>query len=461
MSTSVVGFFRELAFTNLASPVRDILNDPGLGTLDDTGVGYMVNPDWITDSRVPTTRSTDINVTQAPYILTDKAFCSQFLTDVVAAPQAVRDALFTLCDDVFLKFAEITNIETTLNSGAAKGYYVANSLLYGTKTVTDTYYTGTAGATYTSTPFATFEFVVPSGSASTTYNVTIYFDGATWLTNYPYSTILGVAPPLPYQDLLTMSISTTQANRFDTASSTARLNTSTLAAILTQENPSGYMSFNVGLIDGTTATTVPFDVVWRGIQPSQLQIREYIKEQALASGGTDAQWQARMPDLYINYRFYLLPLYNDTKTGPTYTLNTGITDVQTAIQTATTILNNMDVSIVEKSLEVFTSPYKRLVMLAVPDITDIAARVRLLSKFATYQCYGSTDTNFQYLDSDTKSFILNLGGLLSQMSSDGTDPLPFNQFTSNGLNYYSFTLSGVEYCVLTQASFEAKLEGTS
>ncbi len=456
MSTSVNLFVADPAFTNTAMPYVSRLNAGGIATLSQLGLSYFVDLSVDQDDRVPTARAVAWAATLPSSILVDSSFYQQFITDLSNAPDTIRQSVFAILDRILYNSTASTPTETFLTTDAsAKITYVPGSFTPSSSNVTGTVYSTAvpAGVPYSCPAFVLFSVTIPTGSVSTQYDITAYADNATWLKDYPNSTIQAVVPPVDYNDLLTASLTTSLVNLFSATSASALLNSAILSPSLDATPSSGYIVYRATVIDTDGTTTVaPFNILYKGAVPSQLAIRAAVKAAVLASGGTAAQWQARIPGLFVSSRYYLVPLWDLTQTTPGSKIFSNIVNIATITAKVERVLAILDRSVITQYLEILEASYDRIIIASVPDVSGTDTTTSLNSIYPSYQCYGATDANFSYMSTDTQSFALALATVLSVAVGNVTNTA-YVPIQDRNLEYISFTEAEVEFCVITQNGY--------
>lgn len=465
MVTSVSLFVADPSFYNHASPFREMLAAGGVGKLSKTGLSYFVDLYTDEDDRDPTSRVVDWTPVYAPSMLVDNSIYGTFVSDLTNAPQATRDGIYAIIDRILFHHSATTALETDLTTNAAtSNVYVAGSALVSTSTVTDTVYSTTSNVVtaFSGPPYATFTITMPKGTDTVQYELTVYAQNASWLKNYPNSTITAVSPPIDYQDLLTMSLSTTTSNTFATAVSTAMLNYQSLAATMDADPSSGYVVFRVVVEDtlNNAEVSAPFLLTYNGSTPTQLTMREAVKAAVLGSGiGTEAQWQLRIPDLFIDTQFYLVPLYDQTTSESDGTIYPSVINPSILPTILGKVFPAYQPALLQSGVELILASYQRLWVASVEDPSSQTSTT-IKTLFPTYQCYASTDSQFQYMDANTKAFAIQLTSAIA-FAMGNTTSSTLQVVTDQGLSYVSFVLNNVEFCVVTPDSYTAMLEATS
>ena len=80
--------------------------------------------------------------------------------------------------------------------------------------------------------------------------------------------------------------------------------------------------------------------------------------------------------------------------------------------------------------------------------------------FPTYQCYATTDTNFQFMDVATQQFVRTLSTILAIAMGNATSTVYFKT-KDKELEYISFVLNSVEFCVITPECYKTLQDATT
>lgn len=472
LATTVDLFVTDPSFINHATPYHATLTNGGVGRLDDRGLSYFLDMYTDKDDRDPTTRVVDWTPVYAPFIMVDNAYYSDFITDLSAANQSVRDAVYAILDRTLFDHSATSDIETDLTTNAAtKAVYVPQSLTLATSSVTDTVYSTTSNTPtpFTGPPYVTFTVTIPKGSTSVEYAITAYSDNATWLKLYPNTTIIAIAPPTDYNTLLNSPLTTAVANAFATATATVNLNYTSLFPSLDTKSCSGYLLYKVVVQDtvNNASVSAPFTILYKGSQPSQLQIRVAVKNAVVSSGyGTEDQWKARIPDLFVDKQFILVPMYDATTAESDSTIYPNIISPKTVITKMGKIFPSIDSATLLASTEVLLASYEKVWIAAIEDTDSdntedggVSTPTTLLQLFPTYQIYATTDPNFQFMDQSTQQFIINLSNALAVAMGNATSNV-LTVTHDKTLSYIAFVMNSIEFCILTKDNY-LELQGAT
>ena len=467
MSTPVYAFVWDRSFINPSTEFISLLEEGGIGRLSQNGLSFFNDLEVLKDTRSPTSRDISFTTNYTSSLLVDNYFFSSFVSALNDLSSTQLGYIFQIIDALFFKtYSSISDLETYLTTTTGvSDFYVANSVTETQTEVTDTVYPvgNSTGEAFSTHPQMSVTLNIPSGNSTLQFSITFYCQNQYWINNYPESNILGVAPPLSYEDLLSLPLNTTNANILSTASSTATLNYTSLTNDISSETASGYLSYEVKINDTANNTTVvaPFNILYKGTTPSLQDIRTAIKNAITQSGvGTTPEWKQRIPELFIQATFYLIPLYDVNSQLVNQVLYPSIVDVSTAISRVSMILPLLGTSYINQNLEIVSANYEGIMMACIGEpMANGNTPKSLLQMHPDYQNTSSTSTAFNDMPSDTQQFCLDLSECLTIAFGNGTSTIYFPQKDQN-LTYVSFISNEYEYCVITKECYTDLLQST-
>ena len=465
MSTPVYAFVWDQSFINPQNDFIGLLDNGGIGRLSQNGLSFFNQLEALKDTRSASSRDISFVTNYTSSLMVDNLFFSDFTTSVDTLTSEQIGYIFAIIDAVFFKTqTSQADLETYLTTTAGiETLYVAQSLSYPNDTITDTVYpTGnTTGTPFSTYPSATLTLSLPTGTTSTQYQITFFVQNAYWINNYPESNIVGVSPPLSYNDLLTLPLNTTTANILSTASTTVGLNYTNFSPDLQSQSVSGYLKFDVKVIDSANNVTViaPFLILYKGTTPTITQIRTAIKNDVINSGvGTIPEWKARIPELFILATVYLVPLYDVVTSLPNQALYPSLVEIQTAINRVDMVVPTLGLSYITQNLEIVSANYEGIMIgsIGLP-LENGNVPKTILEMFPTYQNTGSQETNFQNMSTQAQQFSLMLSECLAVAFGNTRSTVYFPQ-TSDKITYVSFEAQQYEYCVITKTCYTNLLQ---
>lgn len=460
-------FLYDAAFTSRTGASHPLLTGGGICKPSMTGLSYFSKPIDITSPMVPSNRTVGWTPETVPALIVDDASYDDFVQDAAAMGDDVRMTLFRVLDLIFFNGKSIADLETALTGSAPfNTVYVPGTLFTTAAQKSATYYTSALNGSIQVYPYVSFSLQLPYPSAAkpTQYDFTVFADDATWIAKYTKSIIESVTPNMPYQDLLTANLTTSTVNEFTLAKSISDLTFSTLGAALNSSPTSGYVIYHSTVIDPDNATnfvTIPFGLSYRGAAPTIMEMRSAVRSAVLASGvGTPAEWQARLPDLFIQQRFFIVPMWDQTVSQSDRILYSGISKPASVTKTLGYLMADQTHAQIQDNLELFPVFYNNMVMASLPDTTAPVVG-ELLAQFPSYQDYATSSSTFQYMANDAKTFARSLNTLLATAAGGTSVDPTLVSSTDQGLTYFSFTLNEVEYCVVTKDCYTSILKSAS
>ncbi len=455
-------FLLDTAFTNRAIPNPPFFSSSGgIAQLSSKSLSYFQTPYVINDPRNPTQRNVLWAPETSPAVLVDNADYNNFVLSVANSPSAALAAFFGIIDILAFNYNANTPTVTIdaliVGSPNLASYYQAGSLALGPNTVSGLVYeSNNTTQSITCPAKVSFIYTPTVGGIVESYAITCWLDNATFLANYANFNIIEIIPPIDYNDLLNMSFSTTSATLANDASIASFNQTLINQAIQTAE-PSGCVSYVAKVFEANNSISMAFNIFYTGQVPTFAAMRTAIRTAVESSGsGTPASWMLRIPELYVESRIYLIPIWDQKITSGSSTLYAGIASPNTMLNKAQLAMGSSAPSVLVNQYGQFlTAAYDLLPIIAVPDsITQPSDS--LLAMYPTYQAYASTDPNFAYMSADAQAFATLLNTILPIAAGVVTNPV-YPPIVDGTLTYISFTQNLTEFCVLTRQFYGQQL----
>ena len=454
--TIIHTFYYDPDFIRSSSIVDPVLRSGGVGVLSPQSLSYFVNPQEIPDER--TTRGTSLNalLVKVPRLIVDQTEFTQFLTDVQDTWSSTeRQNLFSIIDYLLFAYNASATTEQVELALSAWSQYVASSYVYSNTTSVATAYLGSS-VTLTVPDFVTFSFKIAN---ATQYQIRVWVNNSTFNTSYPLSTISAIVPPLTYSDLYTVNLVSGINNVFATALESSQISQITLQSYIQTGEYSGFIAQDVTFFDVSgNSAVVQFNLLYKGTIPGVIAIRTALRNALLTSGvGAEAGWKIRAPSLFVTQAWYLLPLWeNKTSLVSSYVFP-NIIPLTTLTSDATRTLYDVPSGFITTNIDVLTTYYNNLTLAAVPDQGNSPSRLSLLGEHPTYQDVPPTNSAFNYQTTITQNFSNLLAAALAVAAGNPNTNVQLTVYTAPGDNrtYVSFSVSDVEYYVITEATYNA------
>jgi hypothetical protein len=463
---NVEGFVIDSAFVDQSKAINGILVDDSVNvaSLTQKALKYFNVPEVFADTRLPNTRDVNWVATTNPKIVVDQTSFGDFITTVNALGTPITQGLFKIVDKLIFKYNSAVShatLETFLTTDVAtSGIYIPGTFQVATRILTDTVYLSPGITSSVQVPvFVRFSIVVPSGSTTKQYDLTLFVAADEFITGYSESTIVAVVPPLSYNTIYSASLVAAVDNVFATGVMSANLSYNTSHVVLGNTTVSGMVEYNVILTDASTNTVaIPFNILYKGRSPSGIEIRTAVRNAVLASGiGDQTGWKSRIPGLFVLGRFYIIPLWDKTYTKPDQVLFPNITKFSDMNSKTNEILQSLAYGDVSSYIDVFSAYYNKMLLTAVPDMSGALSVYHLSQIIPDYQDFSPTEDNYSYMNTVTKNFSSAVNTILALETNNQTSTSYYTT-TENLLTFYSFTVGEYEMCVITKLCYDTIME---
>lgn len=458
-------FLSDPIFTDRTATFQESYGNGGVGTLSRRSLSYLKTPFTVRDTRQSRVPTPAFQETTRPTLHLDAAIFGTFIAQLRAVPQEQRNSLFTIIDRLVYQYSPsdtLTALDYELGFGGAYSIYVSRSLARATTTATGTALMSDSTTLSITVPDSvTFTIKLTLNGVITDYEIKVWTNDAAFYAGYAVSQVITVVPPLDYSTLLTAPLVGTGANLFSAAATTTLLAQATMATSESQFDLSGMMTYQVKVYDTLgNIILVPFNILYMGRTPDRFAIRQAIKAQVLTSGfGTAQSWKARIPELFIDARFYIVPMWSNRTTRPDQIIYpSGINAVQ-ALDNTKAVLAQVDGDYVHDHYELVSINYSAMLVSAVPHHLNQADMRSFMGLHPTYQNFATTDPNFAYMTQTTRTMATILNQILPVAAGITVDA--FYQPAAEGmLAYIPFDVNSIEYAVVTEESY-SNLLGTT
>jgi len=288
-----------------------------------------------------------------------------------------------------------------------------------------------------------FRFII----GTLTVDVKIWFDKDSFKTEYPYSTIINIVPPMELSVLLNPSSLTDPV-------SSAILSKGWSDAILSPEiyveDQSGMYLFRTRYLYNGTTYQVTFSLVYRGISPDSLSARRYIANYLLTSGiGTRALWELVLPDVFYDSAFAIIPFYDNITVLTNADLYPSIINALPLMDKITSVISLLP-NASDPYRELMTAAYDKYIIGVAP--ADINVTSSLLSLHPTYQSFSTTEAGFSDMNAADREWAVILNQALSVAAGE-TNLLTVSHVTAGGMDWINFVMNNASYLVLTKKSY--------
>ena len=470
LADTCYAFYSDPAFKDRSAPFPTYLKSGGLCTLSQTASTFFTSMENLVDPRDPTGRVISFPQAGAGSLLMDGNIEATNLGYLGSATADLREALFNLIDQVGLAQSSLTDttaqLDAQLTADKQVGqYYVKGSLRLPKQQAAGSYYDSSNKAqTYSTWGQITFGWNFPVTGGTTTVTFHIFLDCNTWISDYPYSEVLSIVPPLDWSPLLSADLSVVTTLSIAGSEDVMDRAVSMISSQLEAQSGTGAFVYHFNAVGPSKAWTVacPFGVVYKGQQPTVQQIRAALRTEMANSGvGTEASWSARFPGVFAIGRYYLVPLWDATTNLGDRQIYSGMIQPNDAIAKVGNVFPAVSATVLNTEGYFITSPYDLIQLMAFRDPNnDPASQIGLLpTLIPSYQTLARDNYLFAQMDQNSQAFSSALIDSLSVLSGQTPDDADlYQQVTELGITTVLFTVGSIEYAVVSPDTYNAAQE---
>lgn len=454
-SPTLYGFLADDALRKVSRLDLDGTVDQGYGILDGEPASYLVNRGTLNDTR--SVRSmileSEAPVGQIRVLFDQDRFDPEHLSKMTDVEQ---QRLFNIIERVYLQ-QEYTDsmLERQLTSDNNYRGYVPGSLMHGSSNGKADV-TNVSAVTKTVTFWDWYGFEFQSGEAH--FVLHLWLSRAAFTRDYPYTTITRVIAPYEPDVLVDPGkLLETTTLAMLTGGSSFIFDQTNLEMVARNQN--GVYVYNTKFaITSTQQIQLPFALAYCGPRtPSNLEAREAIKDYLQSETGvSDEVLDDLLPDLFVNSRFYIIPLWDlYTETADREIYNS-IHKVADLTDRAEAIFSEDEYDFRNKYLEVLLNAQNKMWCISLPDSLN-SDHFSILEQHPTYQDYSSQVPGWKYMTAVTQEFAGKLNRCLAVLNGESTSA-EFAQESDSHMTYLTFTTGESEYFVATKESYLAYMQ---
>jgi len=457
MDQKIYGFILDSAAVEKAK--LDIGNtfDQGIGVLLGESANYLVNKAYLKDTRAERLEvSANTRLAGTMEVVYD---ANTVKTPAVANLTTEQQArIFNIIERCYTKNT-ITDeqLENILTTDSIYQGYVISSYHRSAE-----YVSGTLTSTENNTPITLrmsnwFEFSFNMNEDTLTFKV--WVSNRAFATQYPHVTITNVIPPYDLNKLIDPATLSKLGNLTILEAGSSYIFNKTNLELLSRDQNGIHIFTTKYVIDSRTAIYIPFALPYCGATvPSSLDSRRAIRSYLEANTTLiPAELEEIFPEIYIDNRFYLIPLYDEYTARAGKDFYASVWNAKHLLDRAYTLYPEVDVEFINEKLEILTNAQNKMIALALPDPNNSEV-FSIRASFPTYQDYATTDAGFKYMDGDAQEFSAKLARAVAIVNGLSSS----NEFTttySGDLQYVVFSQGAAEYLILDRDSFNQLVEG--
>jgi hypothetical protein len=277
----------------------------------------------------------------------------------------------------------------------------------------------------------------------------LWINSTSFKDEYPLSHICEIVFPMSNSELLNPS---TISNIYDAINKTFDISFNKLNYKINEGNHTGYKLFSTKYItpDGGLFE-LAFSVLYKGRIPTSLEIRNAIKSELDYYLADEAEWKTRLPDLFIDGRFYVIPIWDYQVEEPNRTTYPSIMSLKTMLDKTKEIMYEFDEEYIRDNLEIINVAYIESSIGILPD-NENALDIGVRDRHPVYQYYGPHQASFNYQPPLTREFNRKLNEVLSAALGLSTIS-NLSVETIDDRNFLVFIVDGLEFLIITKTSY--------
>lgn len=344
-----------------------------------------------------------------------------------------------------------------MNSILTKDLYVNESLTLSRKVVSGTIYDIDGLTAETQISLVTwfqFDVMFPDRGMDT---IKIFLDRASFMEDYPYSTINNVI--LPCDPLYILEPSKLDGV-IPAVIKSSEFSFKDLDPSIVGEDHSGLMTYMTKFLtkskqETTLAQLLPFGILYQGAKPSSLQIREAIRKEILTGDlATESVWEAILPDLFVVAQFFIVPIWDNFTVRPNGILYPSVINAHKCETIIPKLFPEMTSKYIEDYTEYLTCGQSELFLVSIPDPLN-KDEFSIQKKHPTYQLHMAQDgQSFINQDPSTREFNTRLNRAMAVACGLEVQSDVVTQ-EIDGNTWHSFTSAKTEYHILSKTSYAA------
>lgn len=292
----------------------------------------------------------------------------------------------------------------------------------------------------------------------------IFLDRASFMTNYPFSTITNIIYPCDPTILRALA---NVDNVADLLSQSSNYTNNTLIPPVTNSDHSGVSSFrceyvNAVIGNGQTSYNLYFGAMYKGVEPESEAVRITIKNDLLAkTGTTEADWMDILPGLFAQAAFMLVPLWHHYESNASNArVRSCVYNVKNLSTIASTLYPNYLIADIQTYLEVMENAVSDVLILGLPSLENATNYRSIHNLHPTYMALPTSSADVDNQDASTIDFAEQLNNMIGQLNSfvpTTAQPQPAGARLYNGVYAVPFTVDGVTFHVVTKQAYPSSV----
>jgi len=277
----------------------------------------------------------------------------------------------------------------------------------------------------------------------------LWINNESFQNEYPLSHITEVIFPMAQSDLLDPS---GIENIYAAINRVFSITSSKLNPKISSGNHTGYTTFMTKYITPDEGLyEVPFAILYKGRMPSSLEMRDAIRAELDYYLADEPTWKSRLPDLFIDGRFYVIPIWDYEVEEPNRTTRSSLISLSLILDKLSKVMYEFNRDYIIENMELISVAYIESLIGIIPDPSNISD-TKVSDRHPLYQYYGTHESSYNYQPPLTKEFSRKLNQILPvALGLSTTSELAVE--TIDGRNFLVFIVDGLEFLVITEDSY--------
>lgn len=453
MSVPVMyAFLTDSALKQSSTFDSDSSYNQGFGILDGELANYFHNKGIINDNRASRLQIVENHTAGGSLSLVFDQ--DRFDTTLFRSMSDIEfTLLFNIIERLYLQqYYSDSNIEHLLVNNSTFQGYVQESYSHGDKpTVVKITDVNKAVKEVQVYDWYSFEFYMQTGER---FKIRFWLNEKSFAKDYPYTTITKVLPPYSPAQLINPASLVTTGNLSVLTSSSSYIFSEAHKEMAIQDQNGVATYYTKYILDGRTTLSLPFGLAYRGAkEPSSLECRKAIRDFMEENTNlTEEALMAIFPELFINARFFVVPMYDLVSDTISRTVYPSILQYKKLEERARAVFYQFNTEFRDEYLEILTNAQNKMFCISMPDeLNDKIFSIR--EEHPTYQDYSTQIPGWKYMETSTQEFAGKLIRCMAILSGETTSD-EFTQETVGMSKFLAFTAGKAEFLVMERASYE-------
>lgn len=276
----------------------------------------------------------------------------------------------------------------------------------------------------------------------------IWLNSDQFKANYPYSTIVDCIYPCSPKWIMNPELYANQTRAILTSSN---YKNEMIKEAVTYRDHSGVTLMSSRYVaEYADELPMSFALLYKGAVPTTAQARAYIKQRLLSETDDDGhswsvdEWRSRLPDLFIDGSYYLVPIYSQREVLPdsTTAIEKSCVNYQKIFSIAKAVLGTMgmDDASLMSNIDILQAPGHSIYIVGIP--LDPANQLSMHELHPTYSSTDAISESFDAMSPGDRDFAEKIASALAvcmKLTDGGTEAANYTDSTIGSRPAKAFT----------------------